>query len=208
MNILDRKNTSDLSSAWQISRNAEKVIPLLLKLLAMAFCAKLLVDVLDVHSVFPPKHVGVMLMVYDAGIILPLHEGGHLLFKFFGTFLYAFGGSFWQVMFPLLLFGFAVRERSYFAFVWIALAGVHLADITSYIYDAPYQSLPLLGGKRVGHDWHFLLLQLDALDWNETLSSITYYGGALLGSGGVAGGVIHAVYSYIRTNTQRSTTSE
>jgi len=61
-------------------------------------------------SVFPPGSPGFLYMIWKAGVILPLHEAGHLIMSPFGYALTIFGGSFWQVMFPLLLVIVALRQ--------------------------------------------------------------------------------------------------
>ncbi len=176
-------------------------MPLVLRLATLFVCAVLLVQALDANATFPPSHRPLLYSLYSTLIILPMHEGGHLLFRLFGYVLYMLGGSFWQIMFPLLLFVVAVRQRSFWASVWLVLTGVHTIDLSPYIYDAPYQSLALLGGKHVLHDWHYLLIHYQVLDWSEPLADIAYYGGGALG---VAGIVLGAAWALLRWKAART----
>ncbi len=176
----------------------ERLVPLGLKLFGMLVCSVLLVQALDSNATFPPSQRSLLYSLYSVAIIIPVHEGGHFLFRFFGYVLHLFGGSFWQVMIPLLLFVVALRERSFWATIWLTLAGVHMIDLSPYIYDAPYRSLPLLGGGHVLHDWHSLLIHYQALDWAEPLADVAYYGGGALGIAGVVSGVVLAIVRYMR----------
>ena len=170
-------------------------MPLGLKLLALVPCVVLLYQSAVAHSAFPPLAFPFFYSMYYVWIITPLHEGGHLLFAFFGRTLHILGGSFWQIMIPVVACGVSVRQKSFFSSVYLALAGVNAIALTSYIYDAPYRSLPLLGPKE-GHDWYNLLIHWQMLDAAEDLSNAVYYGGLLVGSLAVAGGVAWAFYEY------------
>jgi hypothetical protein len=137
--------------------------------------------------------------LYYVGIITPLHEGGHFLFMFFGRTLYILGGSFWQVTTPLILFVVAARQKSYLANVWLCLAGTHWIALSSYIYDAPFRSLPLLGGHKSGHDWYNLLIHWQMLDDAIAISDFVYYTGILLGVAGVISGMVVAILRFIKS---------
>ncbi len=180
----------------------ERLLPLLFRLAVLFVCAVLMVQALDSNATFPPSHRPLLYSLYSTLIILPMHEGGHFLFRLFGYVLYMFGGSFWQIMFPVLLAIVAIRQRSFWVSVWIILTGVHAIDLSPYIYDAPYQSLALLGGKHVLHDWHYLLIHYQALDWSEPLSDLAYYGGGALGIVGIGLGVVWAIALWRRTGAQ------
>jgi hypothetical protein len=121
-----------------------------------------------------------------------------------GRTLYIFGGSFWQVMTPLILFGVALRQRSYLAYVWLGLAGTHWISLSSYIYDAPFRSLPLLGGHKSGHDWYNLLIHWQLLDDAAAISDFVYYTGIILGIAGIVSGVVVAITTYFKTPRYKS----
>ncbi len=137
-------------------------------------------------SVFPPGDPGFLYMIWKAGIILPLHEAGHLIFTPLGYALTIFGGSFWQVAFPLILVVVALRQHSFWWTVYLTLTGVHLIDLTPYIFDAPFRSLPLITRNKHTHDWGNLLNHFQAQHQAEFLANIAFYGGiltALAGTG-------------------------
>ena len=170
----------------------ERYLPFGLKMIPLALAAVLLWQAAASASMFPPARMTTPYYFYYMFIVLPIHEGGHLLFALFGYVLHVFGGSFWQVAMPLLLFSVALRQRSSWAWVWLALTGVHMISLSPYIYDAPYRVLPLLGPKH-GHDWHNLLNHFQMMEDAEGLADGLYWIGVLTGLGGLVGGIIAAV---------------
>ena len=99
------------------------------------------------------------------GSILIFHEAGHVLFMPFGEFMMVLGGSLFQLMVPLLLIGYFVWRRDFFAACFAALYLVaSLDNLSRYIADARAGDLPLLGGDRSNHDWTFLLIEMKRLD--------------------------------------------
>ncbi len=177
----------------------ERLIPLGLKLFGLFICTVLFWQAADSSSAFPPLPQSMLYNLYYVGIITPLHEGGHFLFIFFGRILYTFGGSFWQVVTPLILFGVALRQKSFLAYIWLSLAGTHWIALSPYIYDAPYRSLPLLGGHKSGHDWYNLLVHWQLLDSAAAISDFVYYTGILLGIVAFAAGLTVAVRTYLKS---------
>lgn len=100
-------------------------------------------------------------------IDLVIHEAGHLFFSLFGKFIYTLGGTLMQIIIPAIIAGFFFRNEYrtgvQFALLWL---GQNFINISVYAADARAQKLPLLGGNKVYHDWHYLLnetglLQLD-----------------------------------------------
>jgi hypothetical protein len=101
-------------------------------------------------------------------VFVPIHEGGHLLFRYFGEFISVAGGTFLQLLVPILL-------AIYFAFQR-QLQGVtfcmffffeQLLPTATYMADARAQELPLLtvgDADYVIHDWNYLFGALGVLD--------------------------------------------
>ena len=88
-------------------------------------------------------------------IILPIHETGHIVFMAFGQYLYAAGGSIFQVLFPAIFAGYFLWKRErYSATIPLWFVGVSAIDLVPYIKDAPFGELELIGGE---HDWAYLL---------------------------------------------------
>ncbi len=178
----------------------ERLVPLGLKLFGMFVCGLLLYQAADSASAFPPLPQSLLYYLYYVGIVTPLHEGGHFLFMFFGRTLYILGGSFWQCLTPLILFGVALKQKSWLANLWLGLAGTHWISLSPYIYDAPFRSLPLLGGHRSGHDWYNLLVHWQMLDDAIAISDFVYYTGLFLGCAGIISGVTVALLTFFRSS--------
>jgi hypothetical protein len=175
----------------------ERYVPLLFKTGVYALLTFFFFQALDAFYEYRPgMRWGNLLFIFRTFTFLPLHEGGHVLFIFFGRTLYVLGGSFWQIMFPLLWFIIAFRQRSQvfpFALFWV---GENMMDVSLYIRDAPARMLPLLGGDKSGHDWHFLLSEWGAMDSAGTLADIMYYGGIITCVGAIATGMVLAVIAF------------
>lgn len=98
---------------------------------------------------------------------LVIHEGGHVFFSFFGKFAYTLGGTLMQVFIPALFlwYFFATNYRTgvQFSLLWL---GQNFINISVYAADARAQKLPLLGGNNSYHDWHYLLSQVNLLQYD------------------------------------------
>ena len=92
---------------------------------------------------------------------LVIHEAGHIFFMFFGKFIYTAGGSLMQVILPSFIAWYFLRNNYktgvQFSLLWL---GQNLINVSVYAADAQAQMLPLLGGNRVYHDWHYMLGEL------------------------------------------------
>ncbi len=178
----------------------ERYVPLLFKAAVYALLTVFFFEALDAFYEYRPgMRWGNLLFVFRTFTFLPLHEGGHFLFMFFGRTLYVLGGSFWQIVFPLLWFIIAFRQRSQvfpFALFWV---GENMMDVSLYIRDAPVRMLPLLGGDKSGHDWHYLLSHWGAMDSAGTLADIMYYGGVITCIGAIATGIVLGVIAFIQS---------
>lgn len=178
----------------------ERYLPLLFKVCVYALLTVFFFQALDAFYEYRPgMRWGGLLFIFRTFTFLPLHEGGHFLFMFFGRTLYVLGGSFWQIVFPLLWFIIALRQRSQvfpFALFWV---GENMMDVSLYVRDAPHRILPLLGGDKSGHDWYYLLSQWGAMDSAGTIADMLYYGGVIVGIGAIGTGVFMAVTAFIRS---------
>lgn len=101
---------------------------------------------------------GLLLMI-DL-VFIPIHEGGHLLFRFFGQFLAVAGGTILQLGVPLLLAVYFLFQRhvqgtAFCLFFYFE----QFLPVSTYMADARAQRLPLLtvgDGGYVIHDWNYL----------------------------------------------------
>jgi hypothetical protein len=113
-------------------------------------------------------------------IDLVIHEAGHFFFSLFGKFIYTLGGSLMQIILPAIIAGFFLRNNYrtgvQFSLLWL---GQNLINISVYAADARAQKLPLLGGNKVYHDWHYLLGELNILEHDQA-AGYTFFGAAIL----------------------------
>jgi hypothetical protein len=101
-------------------------------------------------------------------IDLVIHEAGHVFFSLFGKFIYTLGGTLMQLIIPTIIAGFFFRNDYrtgvQFALLWL---GQNFINISVYAADARAQKLPLLGGNKVYHDWHYLLSEIGLLQLDQ-----------------------------------------
>lgn len=134
-------------------------VPLAVLLIAGAFYGLFLLQA--------ARGSGPMLMI-DL-VFIPIHEGGHLLFRWFGSeFLMVAGGTMLQLAVPLMLGVYFVWQRQVqgVAFCFFFMFEQSL-PIATYMADARAQELPLLtvgDGDYVIHDWNYLFTVLGVID--------------------------------------------
>jgi hypothetical protein len=120
------------------------------------------------------------------GINLGIHEGGHLLLRWFGNeFLHVAGGTLAQLAAPLAAMAILWRQRDSFGVTFcLGWLSTNLVGVGVYMADARAQELPLVtaegGDGEPIHDWNWLftyfgLLQDDTLIglWTRALGSAT-----------------------------------
>jgi hypothetical protein len=101
---------------------------------------------------------------------LVIHEAGHVFFMFFGSYIHSAGGTLMQIILPLLIAWYFFRN-SYRLGVQVSLLwlGQNFINISVYAADARARALPLLGGNKAGHDWHYMLGELNLLEYDQTV---------------------------------------
>jgi hypothetical protein len=119
------------------------------------------------------RGTGVLLLMDN--VFVPIHEGGHLLFRFFGTTVSVAGGTFLQLFVPLALgvYFFLRRETQGVAFCMFFFFEQFL-PIATYMADARAQELPLLtvgDSEYVIHDWNYLFTKLGVLAHDTQIAS-------------------------------------
>ena len=98
---------------------------------------------------------------------LLIHEGGHGIFKIFGSFIYTLGGSLMQIIIAcLFIFFFYSNKKKFGTQLSLIFLAENLFNISKYAADAQARKLPLLGGNKVYHDWHFLLGRMGILEYD------------------------------------------
>ena len=113
-------------------------------------------------------------------IDLVIHEAGHFFFSFFGKFIYTLGGTLMQVILPSIIVFFFFRNNYrtgvQFGLLWL---GQNFINISIYAADARARKLPLLGGNKVYHDWHYILGELGILEYDQIVG-YTFVGIAII----------------------------
>lgn len=111
------------------------------------------------------------------GLNLGLHELGHMVFAPFGEFMGIAGGSLFQCLVPLIGMTMFRLQRDYFgiavAFGWLS---TNLFDVATYAEDARSMELPLVspfgGGGEIIHDWNWLLMATNALQYDHAIAQL------------------------------------
>ncbi|MGA8224591.1 MAG: hypothetical protein WB780_23300 [Candidatus Acidiferrales bacterium] len=121
-----------------------------------------------------------LLLLMD-GVFVPIHEGGHLLFRMLGEFMMVAGGTIFQLLVPFLLASYFIlhRQAQGVAFCLFFMFE-QLLPIATYMADARAQELPLLsigGGEDVIHDWNYLFGKLGVLDHDIQIAGFVRFVG-------------------------------
>jgi len=146
---------------------------------------------------------GGYLFVDSANLVV--HEGGHLLFGWFGPTLGIWGGTILQWLVPLLLAAYFVFQRQlagtafgmfFFFENWLYTA--------SYMADARAMNLPLVtvgDPDMAEHDWNYIFSNLGLLQYDTQIAAVV----RLLGWCGMMGTV--AWFAWRSANTAESPAS-
>src|ERR1700722_781133 len=107
---------------------------------------------------------------------LVVHEGGHMLFSWFGPTLCLWGGTILQWMVPFLLATYFFHERQVAAFVFCSFFFFENWLYTAtYMADARAMVLPLVtagDSDYIEHDWHAIFSSLGVLQYDTTIAAV------------------------------------
>jgi hypothetical protein len=99
-------------------------------------------------------------VTHNANLIV--HEAGHFLFGWFGQTIGILGGTLAEVLVPLLLAAYFLRQGHTVAVAFCVFWAFHTSSgIASYMADARTVALPLVGSG--DHDWEMLFTQWGVL---------------------------------------------
>jgi hypothetical protein len=109
-------------------------------------------------------------------VFVPIHEGGHLLFSWFGETLAVMGGTILQLFVPLAIAVYFVFERqlpgaAFAAFFFFE----NFLNISTYMADARRRELPLItvgDGEGVIHDWFFMFSKVGLLERDTAIAAV------------------------------------
>src|ERR1700751_3542130 len=126
---------------------------------------------------------------------LVVHEGGHLLFGWFGPTIGLWGGTLlqWLVPFLLSVYFYTKRQTGAFAFCAFFFFENWLYTAT-YMADARAMGLPLVttgDSDFVEHDWNAIFTSLGVLQYGTTIAGVIRF----LGWCGMIGVVVWFVWS-------------
>jgi len=107
---------------------------------------------------------------------LVVHEGGHLLFGWFGRTLGLWGGTILQWLVPLLLAAYFFHERQPAAFAFcLFFFFENWLYTATYMADARAMALPLVtagDSDYIEHDWNTIFSSLGVLQYDTTIGAI------------------------------------
>jgi hypothetical protein len=109
-------------------------------------------------------------------VFVPIHEGGHLLFRFFGEWIYVAGGTFLQLFVPLALAVYFILQRqvpgtafcAFFFFQQFLPVAVYMAD--SHCQCLTYVTVGDSG--TVIHDWYYLFSSVGVLAHDTQIAAV------------------------------------
>jgi hypothetical protein len=108
-------------------------------------------------------------------VFIPVHEGGHLLFRWFGEFISVAGGTFLQLAAPFALaVYFAFRRQAQAVAFCLFFFFEQFLPTATYMADARAQELPLLtvgDSDYVIHDWNYLFSKIGLLAHDTQIAS-------------------------------------
>ncbi|HUJ31999.1 MAG TPA: hypothetical protein VLY23_12015 [Candidatus Acidoferrum sp.] len=127
-------------------------------------------------------HGSGLLLLMD-GVFVPIHEGGHLLFRLFGEFLMVAGGTFLQLFVPFALATYFLFERQVQGVAFCMFFFFEqFVPIATYMADARAQELPLLtvgDAEYVIHDWNYLFTKFGVLPHDTQIAGAVRFIGWL-----------------------------
>ncbi len=128
--------------------------------------------------VYLARHFGELTMLDN--VHLPIHEGGHLFFSYFGETLHLWGGTIFQLLVPALLAAYFATQRQISGTTFCCFAFFHsLTGVATYMSDAIARALPLVTVGAVAdesdHDWYNIFTQLGILRHAVHIGSATRF---------------------------------
>lgn len=124
--------------------------------------------------VYAAVNNGEFLFIDNANLVV--HEGGHMLFGWFGATLGLWGGTLLQWLVPALLAAYFFSQRHTTGFVFCAfMLFENFLYTATYIADARVQVLPLVSVGDAGdspHDWFNILSSLGLLQHDTQIGGV------------------------------------
>ncbi len=106
-------------------------------------------------------------------VFVPIHEGGHLLFRWFGQTLMVMGGTLLQLGVPLALAIYFVFQRQVLGTAFAAFFFFeNFLNVATYMADARAQALQYVtvgDAEFAEHDWAYLFIKLGVLEHDTAI---------------------------------------
>jgi hypothetical protein len=138
-------------------------------------------------------------------VFIPVHEGGHLFFGYFGEFIGVAGGTLMQLGVPAMLAAYFTLQRQVQGTAFCAFFFFEqFLPVARYMADARAEDLPLLtvgDSDDVIHDWNYLFGRLGCLNHDAQIAHVVRF----LGWIGMLGTVAWMVWRSLESK-QTSTT--
>lgn len=127
----------------------------------------------------------------------PIHEAGHVFFRLLGEFTGIAGGSLFQIIVPVVFFGYFIYHKKPFsASIVLFWVGNNFLDVYVYANDAVVMQLPLLSGMTGSeggfHDWNYLLTETGLIDKTYLIAKIIRFTGTLITVAAAIGAFVYA----------------
>ncbi len=123
--------------------------------------------------VYAFREHGGYLFIDSANLVV--HEGGHLLFSYFGRTLCLWGGTILQWMVPLLLAAYFFQRRQSAAFIFcLFFFFENWLYTATYMADARAMVLPLVttgDSDYIEHDWNTIFSSLSLLAYDTRIGA-------------------------------------
>ncbi len=156
----------DVIVEWSGAREDWRPVSRWAVLAWLVFYVLFLIYILSMHGGF--------LFIDSANLVV--HEGGHLLFGWFGPTLGLWGGTILQWLVPLLLAAYFFHERQPAAFVFCMFFFFeNWLYAATYMADARAMALPLVttgDSDYVEHDWNTIFSSLGLLPYDTRIAAI------------------------------------
>jgi hypothetical protein len=108
-------------------------------------------------------------------VFVPIHEGGHLLFSYFGHTLMVAGGTILQLGVPLLLAGYFVFQRQLTGVAFCAFFFFeNFLNVATYMADSRRMELQYItvgDPEFAEHDWATMLGQMGVLEYDTKIAA-------------------------------------
>jgi len=131
-------------------------------------------------------------------VFVPIHEGGHLLFGYFGHGLMIAGGTLLQLSVPMALAAYFCLQRQIAGTAFCLFCFFEqFLPIATYMADARAQELPLVtvgDPDFVEHDWFAMLSGMGVLEHDTQIASLVRFIG-WMGMFAVAGWLVWRAFA-------------